>query len=209
MFENLLESPASLALLIATVAVSLYAFSNTAFWEALALEPYRMIREHQYFQVITSGFLHGGMSHMALNMLTLFFFGPYLEWVIFDATGSRLGFLVIYFVSMIVGSLYPLFKYRNRPEYRAIGASGAISGVLFGFCLARPTALIYVFGAIPMYSWIYAILFTAYSMYGMRKANDNIGHEAHLAGALAGIVTTIVVAPDIVEIFHLVGIGFP
>ncbi len=209
MFEILLESPASLALLIATVVVTLYAFTNQAFWHALALEPYRMVREHQYFQVITSGFLHGGMSHLALNMLTLFFFGPYLELLIVDATGSRAGFLLIYFISMIVGSLYPLIKYRNRQDYAAIGASGAISGILFAFCLARPTATIYVFGAIPMYSWIYAILFTAYSMYAMRKVDDNIGHEAHLAGAIAGMVTTIIVAPEIVEIFHLVGIGFP
>lgn len=209
MSETILQSPATLAILVATVVVTLVAFSNQTLWHSLALIPFTMVREHQYYQVITSGFVHANMSHLALNMLTLYFFGPVLESMVLDATGSRAGFLLIYFVSLVAGSLYPLYKYRGREDYAGIGASGAISGVLFAFCIAEPTRLLLIFFAIPMPAWLFAILYTAYSIYAMRKAKDNIGHEAHLAGALAGIATTIVVAPEMVNAFHLLGIPFP
>lgn len=196
-------------MLIATVAISLLAFNSRELWRFLALEPYKMVRTHQYHPIITSGFVHGGFAHLLINMMTLYFFGPGLEKTVLDGTGSRIPFLIIYFVSLIVGSVYPLIKYKDKPEYVAIGASGAISGIVFAYCMAHPTARFYLFMAIPMPAWVFAILYTGYSVYAMRKVDDNIGHEAHLAGALGGIVAMVASAPSTVTIFQLIGIDFP
>src|SRR5690606_15906651 len=139
MASLLSDSTASLCLLVITIGTSLFAFSNEKVFHFLALEPYRMVRTHQYHAIVTSGLVHANLSHLALNMLTLFFFGPGLERTTLDATGGRGAFLLIYAISLVAGSLYPFLKYRNRPEYIAIGASGAISGIVFSYVLAHPT----------------------------------------------------------------------
>jgi len=202
MASLLSDSPASLCLLVITIGTSLFAFSNEKVFHFLALEPYRMVRTHQYHAIVTSGLVHANLSHLALNMLTLFFFGPGLERTTLDATGGRGAFLLIYAISLVAGSLYPFLKYRNRPEYIAIGASGAISGIVFSYVLAHPTATFYIFFALPIPAFLFAILYTAYSIYAMRNIEDNIGHEAHLAGAVGGIIATFIVAPDIVTLFR-------
>lgn len=180
-----------------TVALSLLAFTSENVWRFFALEPFRMMREHQYHQLITGGLIHADFAHLFINMFTLFVFGPQLESIVGGPT-----FIVIYGVSLVVGNLYPFFKFRNNPEYIAIGASGAVSGILFSFCLYEPTRVLY-YMFIPMPAFVFAILYVLYSAYSMRTRNDNIGHEAHLAGALAGIVATTIANPGVIE--HLVG----
>ncbi len=196
MYSTLFDSPATLCLLVLNLGISLLSLSNRKVFDFLALEPYRMVTRHEYHPIITSGFVHGSMSHLLLNMMTLFFFGPALE-----ATAGSVPFLAIYGLSLIVGNLYPLYKYRRQPEYVAIGASGAISGLVFSYCLAHPTATFRVFFAIPMPAYLFAILYVAYSIYAMRKIDDNTGHEAHLAGAVGGVLATLLVSPGIVSIF--------
>ncbi len=202
-------SPVSIALLVITVGFSLAAFNNERLRGEMILEPYRMVRERRYHQLVTSGLIHGDMIHLMVNMMTLYFFGPTLEYITSGDDGSHVPFFAIYVVSLVVGSLYPFMKYRNRPDYLALGASGAITGLVFAFCIIAPTATLHVFYAIPMPAWLFGILFTAYSLFAMRRVNDNIGHEAHLAGGIAGIVTTILVAPQTVTLFRDVGIPFP
>jgi len=206
---SLTHAPVTLVVMVVTVATSVVSFYKERIREFLALEPYRMFKDGHFHQVVTSGLVHADVPHLMINMLTLYFFGPYLEMLIALSSGSHLPFLGIYLVSLVAGSIYPLLKYRRRDGYVAVGASGAISGLVFAFCLAEPTSLIYIFFAIPIPAWLYAILFTAYSTYAMRRANDNIGHEAHLAGALAGIVATVIAVPGIVTIFQRIGIPFP
>jgi membrane associated rhomboid family serine protease len=179
-------------LIAVTVAISLLGFAVPQLWRAMALEPYRMFATHQYHQVVTAGLLHADVFHLFLNMYVLYSFGRGLE----PAFGSE-RYLIIYLVSMVVGNLYPLIKYRNNPEYIAIGASGAVSGILFSFCLIAPTAMLRVMFMIPMPAFIFAILYVAYSIYSMRRVKDNIGHEAHLAGAFAGVITTLIIVPEV------------
>lgn len=202
----LTATPVTLAILIATVVVSLAAFAHQGLRAYLSLEPCQMVRTRQYHQVITSGFVHADFAHLAVNMLTLYFFGRSLEGMIVSAYATSSPFVGIYLSGLVLGSLYPLLKYRHNESYGAVGASGAISGIVFAFCLAQPTALIYVFFSIPMPAWLYAILYTAYSMYGMRRANDNIGHEAHIAGAIGGMVAAMVSVPAIVTVFQRLGL---
>ncbi|MBS1913991.1 MAG: rhomboid family intramembrane serine protease [Bacteroidetes bacterium] len=191
------ETPVTLALIIINIAISVYAFFNRRVLSQLALTPYRMRAQREYHQLITSAFVHADPYHLFFNMMTLYFMGGVLEQVIYMTTGGRVAYMVIYLVSMLAGSLYPYFKYRNTPGYGAVGASGAISGVVFSFCLFAPLETLQVF-FIPMPAVLFAVLYVGYSIYAMRRLNDNIGHEAHLAGAVAGLVATFAVAPGIV-----------
>ena len=197
MYPTLLDSPATLCLLVVTIGVSLIAFSNRKLWGYLALVPYRMFVRHEYHAIVTSGLLHGSIAHLFLNMMSLYFFGPALEGEI-----GSVQFLAIYGISLVVGNLFPLIKYRRQPDYVAIGASGAISGILFSFCMIHPEQRIWAMMAIPMPAWLFAILYVGYSIYAMRSANDNIGLEAHLGGALGGVVATLLISPGVVTIFR-------
>jgi membrane associated rhomboid family serine protease len=199
MDSSLGASTATITLLIVTVVVSLVAFVSASLWRFLALEPYRMLRTHQYHPIITSGLIHADLIHLFVNMMTLYFFGPALESIV----GGSL-FVTIYFVSLIVGNLYPFIKFRHNENYVAIGASGAVSGVLFSFCLFNPFAKIYLYMAIPLPAFVFAILYVIYSVYSMRRRRDNIGHEAHLAGALGGVITTLIAVPDVIP--HLIAL---
>lgn len=192
------EYPATLVLLVLNIAVSLLAFMKPAVLDYLALSPFKMIARGEYHQIVTSGFVHADYFHLAVNMMTLYFFGPALEQITLSATGGRGAYLVIYALSLVAGSAYPLWKYRRAPKYSAVGASGAISGIVFAYCLFDPLKLLYVFFAIPMPAVLYAVLFVGYSIYAMRKVDDHIAHEGHLGGAIGGIVATFIMAPGIV-----------
>jgi len=190
-------TPATLALLVSTVLVSLVAFSSRGVFDRFALHPYGIARDGTWYQTITSGFLHGDLAHLAFNMITLFFFGPFVE--------SYLGtpaFLVVYFGSMLVGSLVAFFRRREQPQYRAIGASGAISGVLFSFVLMRPLQPIYIFLLpIGIPAAAFAVGYVLVSAFGMRRGVGRIGHEAHLGGAFAGLVLTLALDPAVLPHF--------
>src|SRR5512133_2160841 len=150
---SLATSPATLSLMIVTVVASLGAFASNWLWHNMALAPYEMVKTGQYHAIITAGLIHGDLMHLFFNMLALFFFGPVLE-----ATVGGSTFVVIYLVSLVVGNLYPLIKFRKKPDYVAIGASGAVSGILFSFCLFYPLMTI-AFFFIPMPAFLFAILY--------------------------------------------------
>lgn len=196
------DSPATLCLLVLTIGISIVAFMNPRIRDFMILAPYRMTTRREYHQVVTAGFIHANYGHLAINMLTLFFFGPSLEAMDNAAHGNRAAFLFIYAFSLVVGNLYPLIKFRRNPAYHALGASGALSGLVFAYCLMNPGGSIYLYGAIKLPVIVYGVLFVGYSIYAMRKANDNVGHEAHLAGAFAGLVATFIAAPDLIPFLH-------
>lgn len=191
MFRSFFQT--STAILIAiNVVVSLLAFGNRELFGMLMLQV-GAVQQGEWHRVLTSGFVHGDEMHLLFNMLTLFFFGPVLE----DRRMlGRNNFLIVYFVSLIVGSFYALYLNWGNPYYSAVGASGAISGVMVGISIFAPFLMILVFGIIPVPAIIYAVLFIGYSAFAMGNQNSIIGHEAHLAGAVAGLVTVILMRPD-------------
>ena len=155
------------------------------------------MREGRWYQMITSGFLHGSFGHLFVNMLTLFFFGRTMETVL---GGMR--FLVLYLGSLFFGSLLTLILHRHDSSYRAIGASGAVSGIVFGFVLFSPFAPIYMFLLpIGIPAILFAIGYVALSIYGARASLGHIGHAAHLGGAIGGVILTIILYPDVIPIF--------
>lgn len=179
------------------MATSLIGFGSRRVFDLGALHPYDMAGRGTWYQAITSGFLHADFGHLVFNMITLFFFGPFVE--------SRLGtagFLIVYFGSLVGGSLLTFLRKRHDPRYRAIGASGAISGVLFGFVLMRPLEPIYLF-LIPVGipATLFAVGYVLVSLFGMRRGLGRIGHDAHLGGALAGLGLTLALEPGLLPHF--------
>lgn len=144
------------------------------------------IRSGEHYRMITSAFLHADIPHLAFNMLTLYFFAPYVYLYL-----GNYSFVVIYFSSLVFGSLLTVFFHKNDYNYRAIGASGAVTGIVFSAILLEPRILIY--GFIPGY--LFGILYLLYSIYGMKSKNDNIGHTAHFGGAIGGYVFTLLKDP--------------
>lgn len=198
-----IETPVTLVLLVLNVLVAVYTFFvDPSVLDRLAFKPYNFM-QGEYWRALTAGFLHVGLAHLAFNMITLFFFGPLIEGLLGPAR-----FLAIYFGSEIAANAMTLAKHRGNPGYSAVGASGAISGVLFSFCLFAPLELIYIFFAIPMPAILFAVLYVVGSIYASQQGGGRIAHEAHLGGALGGVVLTILVYPASLAIFlRQLGLG--
>lgn len=199
-----MTSPVTFTLLFANVAISIWAFySNPIYFERFSEWPYQIIHQKRYYQVLTSAFLHANFMHLFFNMFALFSFGTFLETVFINSYGEIYGslyFFTIYFVSLFTGSfLTVLFNYKN-PAYVAVGASGAVSGVVFAYVILFPMNTIGVF-FVPMPAFIFAFLYIGASIYGMKSKFGNIGHEAHLGGALGGIIATVILIDGAIKIF--------
>lgn len=140
------------------------------------------IRSGEQARMITSGFLHVDIPHLAFNMLTLYFFAP----IVYGYLGSY-SFVLIYFASLIFGSLLTLYFHKDDYSYVAVGASGAVTGIVYSAILLEPRLQIY--GFIPGY--VFGIIYLLYSIYGMKAKRDNIGHTAHIGGAIGGYIFTL------------------
>ena len=193
--ESLAETPVTITLLFANIAISIWAmYSNPIIMFKLSEWPYQIVHEKKYYQLITSAFLHANFMHLFFNMFALFTFGTYLEYFFIQNLGALEGslyFFLIYFISLMFGSVLTVVFHYNDPQYVAVGASGAVSGIVFSYIIFFPQSMLYVF-FIPMPAYIFAFLWLAFSVYGMKKKLGNIGHEAHLGGALGGVISTLI-----------------
>lgn len=190
--------PFSSFVLIVTAGVSFYAlYVNQSLLDKFALNPNKVAYRRGFSSVFTSALVHANLAHLAFNMLTLYFFGPTLEALI---GGFR--FILIYVISLLVGNLATVIKYRNNLDYRSIGASGAISGVLFSYILLNPFSGIMIFPVpFPLPAYIFAILYILWSYFASKRGMDMINHDAHIWGAIAGIVSTIFLVPTAINEF--------
>jgi len=182
-----------------TCLVSIVAFGNPRLAQQWILWPPAVARDHQYYRLVSYGFLHADPQHLLFNMITLYFFGNYME----DLYTRYLGVFgfALFYVGGLIASILPTYlRNRNNPEYRSLGASGAVSAVLFAFILLQPWATIYVF-VLPLPAILYAVAYVAYTFYMERHGKDNINHSAHLWGALYGVVFTILMEPRVMRVF--------
>jgi membrane associated rhomboid family serine protease len=185
------HAPATTAIITLIVAASVLGFRSPAFSERLLLRPWKLFRGNQYERLITSGFLHADVMHLLFNLIALYSVSMYVE----AAAGTQ-SFLVIYFGSLVLPGLIVSVRRRDDPEYRALGASGAISGLFFAGMLYFPDArVMLMFLPIPMPWPVFAVLFIAGSMYGAKRKWDNVAHDVHLYGALTGLLLTVAVDP--------------
>ena len=189
---NFSDYPITIGLIAANVIFSLIGFSNAAFVDKTIMWPYRVARENQYLRFITSGFLHADYVHLFFNMFTLYFFGRAVEFYFAQyGLGGNVAYLGLYFLALIVSDIPTYIKHKNNYEYRTLGASGAVSAIVFAAIVFSPWSSIYLYGAIKISAGVYAVLYLIYCVYMGKKGADNINHDAHLWGALFGIAFTI------------------
>lgn len=170
------------AILILTIVISLLGmYQIPDIINKFLFRPYYFLREKQYETMIMSGFIHADATHLLFNMITFFFFAFPLEE--FLGTGK---FVALYFVGLVVSHTCTWYKERNNPQYASLGASGAISAVLFAYIVYFPTTMLLVF-FIPMPAMVFAFLYVGYSWWASKNASDRINHDAHLCGALSGL----------------------
>ena len=185
-------------LIAVTCAVSITCFSNQSLTERLLLWPPGVARG-QYDRLVTHAFVHADGAHLAFNMITLFFFGRAVEPFVERYIGMA-GFVLFYLGAAVVSVMPSTINHWNDTRYRSLGASGAVSAVLFAFILMAPWTTIYVF-FIPVPAILYATAFLAYGLYAGRLGHDHINHSAHLWGAGFGVVFALLMEPRLAGVF--------
>lgn len=181
-----------IGIIVANALISYKGFNDLAFFRKYEFHV-GSIRSGEQIRMLSSGFLHVDIMHLAFNMLTLWFFAP----VVIGGLGT-FSFVLIYFGSLIFGSLLTMLFHKNDYSYRAVGASGAVTGVLYSAILLQPNMMLGIFFVIPIPAYLFGILYLLYSIYGMRAKNDNIGHTAHFGGAIGGYLITLIKEPSLI-----------
>lgn len=183
-----------LALIAINVIVSIKGFDDYSFFRKYQFH-IGSIRSGEQYRMISSGFLHADIPHLAFNMIALYSFAG----VVILLLGS-FNFLLIYFASLISGSLLTMYFHKNDYSYSAVGASGAVTGIIYSAILMVPNLPIQIFFIpIDIPGYIFGILYLLYSIYGMKAKNDNIGHTAHIGGAIGGYVFTLLKHPEVIS----------
>ena len=195
----------TLVLIALTVGVSLWGFSDERRLNQLLFNAYAVWHRRQWYRMLSYGLIHAGWGHLIFNMLTLYFFGPVVEHhftIAFGATVGAILFAVLYVSAIAVSTIGDLLKYKDDYNYNAVGASGAVSAILFASILFEPKMGIYIFMIpIPVPGYIFAPLYLLYCWYMAKRNMDNIGHTAHFWGAVYGLVFPLLCKPVIFNHF--------
>jgi membrane associated rhomboid family serine protease len=180
-----------IGIMAVTVLISYKGFNDLSFFRKFEFHV-GSIQKGEQIRMISSGFLHVDMGHLFFNMVTLWFFAPLVLAYLGNWT-----FVLVYMGSLIFGNLLTLLFNKNNYSYRAVGASGAVTGVLYSAILLQPDMMLGLFFVIPIPAYLFGILYLLYSIYGMKSKNDNIGHSAHFGGAVGGYVITLIEQPQL------------
>lgn len=185
--------------LVFTAIISIWAFNNQDVFTKLMLNPYQVYNHKEYYRVFSHGFIHSDWMHLIVNMFVLYSFGTALE-QIFDSLASEglmqfphLWYTGLYLIGIILSSSTTIYKHRNNSLYNCVGASGAVSAVLFCTIFFAPMQKLGIYFVIPMPGIIFGILYLGYSQYMSRKNIDNINHDAHFLGALFGFLFPLII----------------
>jgi len=181
-----------------TVAVSLAAFSSASLMYRLQFNAAQVVQRKEYYRLVTHAFVHANWSHLLVNMLVLFFFGKPIEMYFSYFFGSRatLYFLVLYFGGIFISNAWAIVKHKNNFHYNAVGASGAVSAVLFAFVFFDPWETIYVY-FVPVPGILFAAGYLIYSYFMTRRKNDNVAHDAHFLGSVYGFLLPALLNPSL------------
>lgn len=184
--------------------ISLWGFNSQPVFLKLMHYPYVEARDRSYYRFLTSIFLHGSWLHLLVNLFVFYTFGQAIEYQfvnLFGATMGRVNFLLLFVLSGVLADVFTYRKHLDDPNFRSVGASGSISGVMFAYVLFYPLQNLYLYGLIPIPGIIAGVLYLWYSNYAAKKEGGRIDHSAHFYGAVTGILFTIVVYPKVVTTF--------
>src|SRR5680860_875811 len=186
-----------------TVLVSFLAFQNPDLADKLQFNAAKVIHQNQYYRLVSHAFIHANWSHLLVNMFVLYFFGRGIEQYFGYYFPGRATFyyLLLYFGGILASNIWSLIKNQNNYYYNAVGASGAVSAMLFAFIFFNPWEKLYLFAVIPIPGILFAVGYLFYSYQMGKKGNDNVAHDAHLLGALFGFVFPILLKPDLFDQF--------
>ncbi|WP_341901328.1 rhomboid family intramembrane serine protease [Fluviicola taffensis] len=180
-------------ILLGTMAImSFTGFNNRDFMEKYLFSPYLVKHEKEYYRFITHAFLHGDFNHLLFNGITLFFFGKPFEKYLFNFYGPLPGEIIFWafaLIAMFASSSISYFRHKDNPNYRSLGLSGVTSAILFAMIMLAPSmeiALILL--PIPIPAWIFGLLYLAFEIYSDRNKKTTIAHDAHISGAVFGII---------------------
>ncbi len=191
-------------IIAATVLVSILAFQNTDLMDKLKFNAYKIKYDKQTFRFFTYGFVHAGWTHLIVNMFVLWSFGEIVENFLSQHFGYKgeLYFILLYVAGLIFSTLVDFRRNKDNIYYNAVGASGAVSAVVFASILIFPGGGIIVFPIpIPIPSWLFGILYLVYSAYMAKRGTDNVGHTAHFWGAVVGVVFMLLISPSVFRTF--------
>lgn len=186
-----------------TVLVSYLAFQNHDLMDKLQFNAAKVVHQKQYYRLISHAFIHANWSHLLVNMFVLFFFGRGIEQYFGYYFGNKATayYLLLYFGGILASNIWSLIKHQNNYYYNAMGASGAVSAMLFAFIFFNPWEKLYFFGLIPIPGILFAVGYLFYSYHMSKKSTDNVAHDAHILGAIFGFVFPILLRPQLFSQF--------
>lgn len=185
-------NPIVLIIIATNILISFKGFNDRYFFERYKFQV-GPINSGERIRLLSSAFMHVDLTHLLFNMLTLYFFADVVLW----GVGS-MNFILIYGVSLFAGNWFSLKRHQNQPLYSAVGASGAVMGVLYAAIMLMPHMGLYLFFIpIPIPAWLFGILYLLYSIYGMKRQLGSIGHDAHIGGAVGGYSTMLLLRPEL------------
>ncbi len=182
-----------------TAVISYLAFTNREMAEKMQFNAARVVHQKEYYRLISHAFVHSGWTHLAVNMLVLYFFGRGVEQYFSLHFGNRATayYLLLYFGGILVANLWSLITQKNNYYYNAVGASGAVSAVLFAFIFFDPWEMLYLFMIVPIPGILFAVGYLVYSYVMSKRKMDNVAHDAHFLGAVFGFVFPIILEPKL------------
>ena len=186
--------PLILLLLLINVLLSFRAFKDGLLFNRLKFNV-KAVQLGEHYRLLTAGFIHVDGNHLFFNMFTLFIFGGNVVYGL-----GNINFILLYFISLVLGNLLALYYHRQNPYYTAVGASGAIMGVVYSCILMFPDMkLAFIFFPVPLQAYVFGVGYLIYTLFGMRTQHDSIGHTAHFGGALGGVLCTLVFDPFVFQ----------
>ncbi|MBT3384584.1 MAG: rhomboid family intramembrane serine protease [Prolixibacteraceae bacterium] len=186
-----------------TALISYLSFQNERLADKLQFNAAQIIHKKEYYRLISHAFIHANWPHLIVNMLVLYFFGRAIEGYLGYFFGNKANayFLILYFGGILASNIWSLIKHQNNYYYNAVGASGAVSAVLFAFIFFDPLQPILLFAVLPIPGILFAIGYLLYSYQMSKRKNDNVAHDAHFLGALFGFVFPILLKPELFSLF--------
>lgn len=190
-------------IIIINVVVSYMGFQNPTLQYKLTMNPVAILRQGQWYRVVTSGFIHSNWAHLGFNMFTFYFFGRLVEQIFTALKGDQGGiyFVLFYLLGIVISDLPSLLKHKDHPHYNSLGASGGVAAIVFCSILFFPTNDICLYGFICIPGFILGVIYLIYSYTKGKSLSDNVNHDAHLIGAVFGLVFSVVMEPRVLASF--------